>query len=248
MRIVAISDLHLGRRSSHLRDVEAVRPLFEGADVAIINGDGVDFGWVPRDEAFRWHERLLTCLQRLVGKVVWVRGNHDLVVDGPMLHREGDVVFTHGHALFGVPPGTATFEEACQRVGEHHLRRHSTFRHGNRLVQLAESLAHRAVPLQLASRLWIGDPGRVDLSLLLAAAGPGVKEVCLGHLHVTRRVTRPEADVFVTGAWTGRAPTSAFVHEDGVSELRRVVRSSDGFHLGPAIGPVARPLVPALTP
>ena len=246
MRILAISDLHLGRRSSHIRDVDMMRPLFQGVDVAIVNGDGVDFGWIPRDDALRWHERFVKALQRMVGKVVWIRGNHDLVLDGPMMHREGDVVFTHGHALFGVPPSSRTFEEAFDAVADHHMARHSTFRHSSPLVQLAERVVQKTLPLQLASRFVIGDPRHVDLSLLLEAAGEGVREVCIGHLHVSRAVPRPDANLFVTGAWTGQAPTSAFVHEDGRSSLRRVVATSRGFELGPVLDSPPRLEVPVL--
>jgi predicted phosphodiesterase len=235
MRIVALSDLHLGRRSSRLQDVESLRFLFQGTDVAIINGDGVDFGWASRDRAFRLRDDLVRYLRRIVGEVIWIRGNHDLHVDGPIFTRVDDIVFTHGHALFDVPRAARTFQEAFEASYPHHVRRHSTHRHGGPLANMAERIVQETVPLALASRLLVGSPSEVDLSLLMEAAGEGVREVCIGHLHVSHLLPREDVKLFVTGAWTGKAPSTVFVHEDGRSSLRQVVASGDGLHLGPVV-------------
>lgn len=246
MRIVSVSDIHLGRRSSRVRKVSSLVPLFRGADLAVINGDGVDFGWTPLEEALRWREELLAALQGVAGRVVWVRGNHDLPLDGPILHREGDLVFTHGHALFDVPPGARTYLEAFDGVYEGHFRRHSTHRHGGPISNLADCIAAHIIPLALASRWEIGDPRTIDLSLLLDAAGPGVGAVVMGHLHITGILPRGEEMLYVTGAWTGRAPATAFVRDGGHSALHRIVLSPDGFALGeviPAPSPHAPPVL-----
>ncbi len=235
MRIVAISDIHLGRKSSRARKVRSLQPLFEGADLAIINGDGVDFGWMPSEDAFRWQRELVDSLREVCPRVIWVRGNHDLPVEGPIFHREGDLVFTHGHALFDVPRGTRTFEEAFEAVYDVHFRRHSTHHLGGTVANFADRLAGRIVPLKIASRWHIGDPGSVDLSLLLRAAGEEVRTVVIGHLHITGILPRENRTVYITGAWTGRAPTTAFVHDGGESALLRVVPDGDRFRLGERI-------------
>lgn len=234
MRIVAVSDIHLGRSSSRAQEARALRPLFDGADLAVINGDGVDFGWMPHGEALRWHEELVSCLREVAGEVVWVRGNHDLHVNGPIFHREVDLVFTHGHALFDVPPDADSYEEAFEATYEEHLQRHSTHRHGS-LSKLADRIVQRVVPVGLASRMEIGRPEDANLSLLLEAAGEAVRTVVIGHLHVTGIVPRPDLVLYVTGGWTGRAPTSAFVQDNGGTSLHRVVPFGSEFVLGEEI-------------
>ena len=232
MRIVAISDIHLGRKSTKAREAEWLVPLFEGADLAVINGDGVDFGWMARDEAFELRDRLLAALKPVAGRVLWVRGNHDLPVEGPILHREEDVVFTHGHALFKVPKGMPTYQAAFDAVYDSHLKRHSTHRHGGPIANLAERLAMQVIPLPLASRLAIGDPRAVDLDLLLEAAGEEVRDVVIGHLHITGSFQRDGFILHVTGAWTGNAQPSAFVLDGEFRGLRAVHRGPRGFELG----------------
>lgn len=96
------------------------------------------------------------------------------------------------------------------------------------------------MPLRLASRWEIGNPESMDLSLLKAAAGEGIRTVVMGHLHITGILPREDAMLYVTGAWTGRAPTTAFVYEDGAAGLHRVVHRGGSLELGEVIPPPVR--------
>jgi predicted phosphodiesterase len=96
------SDLHLGHKVSRINDVAALRPLLEGVNVAIFNGDT----WQELARAFRPKaEAMLGALKAMCGEAgvspVFLSGNHDpgWPGEGWLPLANGKVVVTHGDAI-----------------------------------------------------------------------------------------------------------------------------------------------------
>lgn len=98
-----LSDLHLGHDISRIRDVEALRPLLEGVDTVIFNGDT----WEELAPPFcQRGASMLAELKTLCNQVgvnpIFLTGNHDpnwTDCDRVEL-ADGGIVVTHGDAIF----------------------------------------------------------------------------------------------------------------------------------------------------
>lgn len=127
-----VSDLHLGHPGCRVRSVESLRPLFEGIDTVVFNGDTVE----------QRHEKLAAKGERLLAELValleecgcrpvFLRGNHDpRISDADHLDLGGGRLFvTHGDALFRhlspwspkVWPVVPRMEEIRAEYGEERL-------------------------------------------------------------------------------------------------------------------------------
>lgn len=101
------SDLHLGHKVSRISDVRALRPLLDGVDWAVFNGDT----WQELARDFRpMAEQQLDALHGLCAgtgcKAVFLSGNHDpgWPGDGWLTLADRRIVVTHGDAL--LPDGS----------------------------------------------------------------------------------------------------------------------------------------------
>lgn len=102
-----LSDLHLGHKVSRIHNVQSLRPLIEGVDVAIFNGDT----WQELARAFRSRaqdqlEELKQLCSELTVKPVFLSGNHDpgWPGEGWIPLANGRIIVTHGDAL--LPSGS----------------------------------------------------------------------------------------------------------------------------------------------
>lgn len=98
-----LSDLHYGDRSSRVRSLAALRPLFVGADRVVFNGDSLETRAGPSaNRTERRRQRFLDFLHREVPRGVLLTGNHDAdISDLHHLDLLGGIVFvTHGEILF----------------------------------------------------------------------------------------------------------------------------------------------------
>ncbi len=97
------SDIHYGDRSSRVRSLASLAPLFDGADTVVLNGDTVDTRNGPhpqRTEALR--QEALAFFSRNAPNTVLITGNHDPDLSGLHLQSLGNdrVFVTHGDVLF----------------------------------------------------------------------------------------------------------------------------------------------------
>ncbi len=124
-----LSDVHYGDRGSRVRALPALRPLFEGVDRLVLNGDTIDTraSKVPGlSEALR--AETLQFFRESAPAATFLTGNHDPdISEQHTLDLAGDRVFvTHGDILFDeiVPWGqdAATvrrrIREQLQQLGE----------------------------------------------------------------------------------------------------------------------------------
>ena len=106
-RTIVLSDIHLGIRNSHVREV--VRFLKEhSCDTLILNGDIID-GWQLRKSG-KWKKRhtsffrlLMKWLSATDTKVIYLRGNHDDFLDEVLPMQLGNFTLdrTYIHESFG---------------------------------------------------------------------------------------------------------------------------------------------------
>ena len=98
-----LSDMHYGDHASRVRSLAALRPLFEGADRIVFNGDSLETrtGPNPRLTA-RIRRRFLEFVRRELPRAILLTGNHDAdISDRHHLDLLGGLVFvTHGEVLF----------------------------------------------------------------------------------------------------------------------------------------------------
>ncbi len=101
-RIVILSDTHLGKPSGGAGSAEALRPLWEGADRLIINGDIAEVNDAAlRADAARQVLRIEQMCEEDGVELTLLSGNHDpLITDRRSLELfDGEVYLTHGDAL-----------------------------------------------------------------------------------------------------------------------------------------------------
>lgn len=98
-----ISDVHFGDASSLVRKPEAMRPLFDGVQAVIFNGDTLETRTGPRAVEQRGaRERFLAFCQDHATPKHFITGNHDPDLS-PHHHFDlagGEVLVTHGDVLF----------------------------------------------------------------------------------------------------------------------------------------------------
>lgn len=97
------SDIHYGDRSSRVRSLAQIAPLFEGAGLVVLNGDTLDTRIGPhpqRTNELRQEAREF--LARNAPETVLITGNHDPDLSNLHLQLLGDdrVLVTHGDVLF----------------------------------------------------------------------------------------------------------------------------------------------------
>jgi predicted phosphodiesterase len=98
-----ISDLHFGERACRVNRLDQLRPLLNGVDHLVLNGDTLDTraGPRPADTAARRSE-IQSFFAREVAAATLLSGNHD--ADFSPLHdldlADGSVFVTHGDVFF----------------------------------------------------------------------------------------------------------------------------------------------------
>jgi predicted phosphodiesterase len=98
-----ISDLHYGERGSRVTRLNQLRPLLDGVDHLVLNGDTLDTRPGPRPaHTAECRAEVLTFFPRVVAATTFLTGNHD--ADISPLHQldlaAGEVFATHGDILF----------------------------------------------------------------------------------------------------------------------------------------------------
>jgi predicted phosphodiesterase len=251
--------------------LEQLRPVLEGADRLILNGDTLDTR-PSRDEAhtaacrsaveefFRTHSPTVTFLT----------GNHDADISEE--HRlelaKGRVLVTHGDILFdNIVPWSRDAAEAGRRIAAERAREPGAGNDLDRLLAIHRRVAHgipqrhqaerrrlRFIVRYLADTVW--PPHRIALVLaawrslpsraaeLARRHAPAARFIITGHTHHRGIWRRPcGRHVVNTGSFTlPLNPAAVDVSDDHV-KVRAIVLSTGEFRLGPTLGefPLAAP-------
>ena len=255
------SDLHYGDRGSRIRSLSALRPLFNGADALVLNGDTIDTRPSRHPEvtvALRAETKEF--FERSAPPTTFITGNHD--PDISELHTvdlsNGKIFVTHGDIIFDdlVPWGQdapeirkrliheigalspTEREELDARLGAYRRvagsipQRHQSER--NRLKYLASFLADTVwPPLRIARVLdaWRRAP-RLTAELTRRYR-PNASVAVIGHIHHAGFWRQPNGfTVLNTGAFCPPGHGAVVdVHEDCVV-LRSVDYRGGEFHAG----------------
>jgi predicted phosphodiesterase len=97
------SDLHYGDRASAWIALKSLRPLFDGADEIVLNGDTVDTRPSPTPETSALSvEAVRRFFSHDSPAVTWLTGNHDPDISEHHLLElaQRDILVTHGDILF----------------------------------------------------------------------------------------------------------------------------------------------------
>lgn len=115
-----ISDLHWGHSGSMVKEPSCLKPLFEGTEKVIFNGDTIEMKDGPGLSEAALGEKT-AALHEVVkqggAEMFLVTGNHDPFVRGPDLCRElGDrLMITHGDCIFsGLTPWSRDADDLQQ--------------------------------------------------------------------------------------------------------------------------------------
>ncbi|MEI6971102.1 MAG: metallophosphoesterase family protein [bacterium] len=209
MRIVSMSDLHLGSPASMHRQFRSfLRKLPDGC-VLIMNGDVVD---VERRQMPREHEEVLSdiCAASFRLRIVWTGGNHDkeFVTGEPnrieFAHswNDGRIFFSHGDAFMPMLPLYRAFNKS--------VRFYRALRSPDFLctVKLAKSMPAVFRILKKASAA----------KALRYARKHGYKTVVCGHLHEVMDLATRGGRYINTGSWT-EWPAYFLIYENGTARL-----------------------------
>lgn len=260
IRLRILSDLHFAEPASRIVDLSMVRPLFDGPEAFILNGDSIDTRFLEREPTMAaGREAFLAFIAPFGDRLTLITGNHDPNISA-VHHLElanGRILITHGDVLF---PSVAPWGWEAPHViaaRERRLAEIDPVQHGRLETQLevckhssyatrhlsptalAGTTSVRARLLHLLSRVrradkiltsWVHAP---SLAARLAERHrPGAELVIIGHTHLPGLWRRSSRWVINTGAFT--PPLGARVVdfiEDRV-EVRRVVARAGEFRIG----------------
>ncbi len=117
-----LSDLHFGDRGTQLRDLGQLKPILEGADHLVLNGDSLDTRPGPAPEhTLACAAALRAFFPRHAPRITYLTGNHDADFsnDHSLDLAEGAVWVTHGDIFFpNIVPWSIDASLAEQLVAE----------------------------------------------------------------------------------------------------------------------------------
>ena len=255
------SDFHYGDRGSRLRSLPTIRPLFEGADTIVLNGDTIDTR-PSRTPATTVALRAETkeFFATSAPPVTFLTGNHDpdISLQHTLDLADGKVFVTHGDIIFDdlVPWGQDAPEikrridreiaaldpaardqldprlGAYRRVAASISQRHQSER--DSLKYLAGFLKDTVwPPLRFATVLnaWRRAPGLA--ADLARKHRPRARVVVIGHIHNPGFWRRPDG-VLVLNTGSFCPPfggAMADIHPDRV-QLRSIEKRNGEYHPG----------------
>jgi predicted phosphodiesterase len=258
------SDVHFGDRASRVARLAQLRPLLEGVDTLVINGDAMDTRpgpWPAHTSACR--AELLEFFRTNVPAATFVTGNHDPDFSPHHLLEfgRGAIVVTHGDIVFDsmVPWGQDATTIARQisaamaalPAGERHKLEHR-FAIWRR-VALAVPQRHQSEPNRLKYALYfardtVWPPLRIFRILhawrtyspraaeFVHTHRPEAKFMVVGHTHRPGIWRHPRGTVVInTGSFTPPLGGCAVdITDDGLT-VRQINSIADEFRIGETI-------------
>lgn len=254
-RIVILSDLHFGRPRWLAPSADALRPLWQGADRLVINGDLAEVHH-PRHAAAaaRKTMRLFDLCETDGVALTVISGNHDpFISDLRHLHLADEAIFvTHGDVLH---PAVAPWSPAAGRMRQAHEQAMASLEPEQRedletrlaaaqracaaeWVMLKEQAGRSSIralllrPWSLAQVLWYWHVVPVLAAGFAAVHAPRARFVVIGHTHrpSIRRVGR--RTVINTGSFCLPGPARMVVVEDDQLSVWSVRRRGDVYRAG----------------
>ena len=215
-RTLALSDLHLGRVTTHAKAPETIAPLVEGFDRVLLLGDIVDHWYTSAAQAREFEERIRgLCKKSGVKEVVFFRGNHDATAEeGEEYALIDGILYLHGHVLYHPIEFGGEHQAANQGPERAHFtaRINKTSRSANRFWQIVEHMYGR-IPMAMMMPLKFPWPVKRRIKALVDKLAPdgGVQGVVLGHSHRPGVKTYRGLTLFNLGGWMKNTRAYGFV-------------------------------------
>jgi predicted phosphodiesterase len=258
-RILILSDLHLGRPHCAARSADALRPLWDGVDHLVINGDVAEVHhpnhWTT---AARQTLRLFDLCETDGVELTLLSGNHDpFITDLRHLHLAGGVVFvTHGDVLHpAVSPWSpasarirAVHESALAALGPEERQtlqarlsatQHAAYAEWADLDQLADEALHSTLfgmlirPWALVKVIayWRAFPRLA--AHFIARHAPSARFAVLGHTHRSGVWFIDDRVIINTGSFGFPGTPRAVIVENGTLSVNRVHFRGGVYGLAP---------------
>jgi predicted phosphodiesterase len=264
-----LSDLHYDDASSQVRALPMLRPLLEGADRIVINGDALDSQVIAHGAELIAEVKNFFAVH--ARQTVFIAGNHDpdispihelLLADGQIWLTHGDVFFEYLapwspnlpeyrrriHALRDpLPPEERDRLETRYRIlraisvdlPPEHDPSDRSFSH--QLSRFVRLFAHPRRPLAML-HAWITSPRRA--AHLAAKYHPSARFVIFGHIHHPGVWTKHRPRIVInTGSFTPPRGAVMVEFDEKNLRVRRIDRRRDAFHPGRTLAEF--PLAPA---
>ncbi|WP_411826550.1 metallophosphoesterase [Luteolibacter sp. AS25] len=250
------SDLHLGHRASHVREVSCLRPLLAGAGTVIFNGDT----W--EEMAKPWRDRskaMLGELKKMAEEeqcdLVFVRGNHDPYFSeiNYVELAGGKIVVTHGDALLRysspwkreILADEAAAEDLWSKLPQAEWDRKSRF-------EVAESIARKIPSKTYTKRRSLGSrcfdavfpPKRAFLMLdawinqgryaadFCKTYFPEAEVMVIGHFHCAAIRSTAGKTIINTGSFVTPARAYGVVWDGEFLRSGKISLAKDSFGIG----------------
>ena len=244
-----ISDTHLGKPGA--ATAEALRPVWQGIDELVINGDTaeVQVPWL-RGAAVRELDRLEQLTARDGVRLTLISGNHDAyLTDRRCLQlADGRILVMHGDALHpAVAPWTRFAKSLAERT-KHEIQRapaddlrtrlditqhvgHSEFLREYVLSSLGESAARRilARPIEVPKVLWYWRREPRLARLFMQHYAPEARVLIVGHSHRRAVWQRGSKTIINTGAFTFPGRPQCVLHVGDTLSVHRILKQSPSY-------------------
>ncbi|WP_175414692.1 metallophosphoesterase family protein [Nibricoccus aquaticus] len=263
-----LSDLHFDDATSQVRSLAMLRPLIDGADRIIVNGDALDSQVTARGpELIR---EVKTFFAAHTPEALFIAGNHDPDISSvnELLLAGGQIWLTHGDVFFEyLAPWSPSLPEYRRRI--HALRDHlppverdrldTRYRilravsiglppeHDpadrsptHQLARLARIMVNPRRPLSMI-HAWLTSPRTA--ATMAAQHHPSARFVIFGHIHHPGVWKKSRHIVINTGSFTPPRGALMVEFDENNLRVRRIDRRSSAFHPGRIIAEF--PLAPA---
>jgi predicted phosphodiesterase len=262
--IRVLSDVHYADRSSRVRNLEQLRPLFEGATELVFNGDTLDTRPSEHEEETKRALREVTDFLGSTGlPYTLLTGNHDpdLSGDHSLEFGGGQVLVTHGDILFdnivpwskfapmirtkviaalaAIPEGDSSqFEARLKAFRTVSASLPQTHQMEKNPMKYAVRLASDTIwpPHRALSmfRAWNEAPERA--AALVRRHRPKAKIIMIGHTH-RPGVWKTASGVVVINTGSFCKPFGAMSVDITPEKVRvnRIVTKKGQFHMGPVV-------------
>ncbi len=252
-KTLIISDIHFCKRSSTVNSPEQLRPLWQGFDVLILNGDTSELHSATHAEASKLAaEELKSKTIEDNVQLTMICGNHDPTISKTeyVWFRDKSVLVFHGHAPIA---GVAPWSWRCKHIAENNqIQINKTgdgFQEQLQATRVASTLAatgafkhHRPKPSHMLMlsvpaaykvlRCWWNYPSLV--AKWIEQFAPSAKFVITGHTHHAGIWNRNGITIINTGCFGFPSHPRAVIIEDDTLIVRKLSKRGGVYEFGRA--------------
>jgi predicted phosphodiesterase len=222
-RTIALSDIHLGRDSSHAKSPEVLAPLFEGCRRVLLLGDIIDFWYLQHKQASHLEDRIRRiCRAAGVKELIFFRGNHDACVGEAEEYALIDgVLYLHGHAVYHHLRGSGGMKARIETLNKRKFGPKRVASRSDHHVWRIVDHVYSSIPMAVLNPIAWPWPVVRRIRALVDEVAPhgGVKAVVLGHSHRPGMRHGNGLTLFNLGGWLRNTRACAFIREGRTVKL-----------------------------